>query len=120
MRQNVAQSGASTHTAITGSSPSLSALDGVTLNNILVATFAHGNASEPLSEFTATVDWGDDNTSSPVVATGGGVCLILEALELPAVQGRGERQDFQGHAAAERNLHRLVHDSHTAAADLPH
>jgi hypothetical protein len=44
--------------------------------------------------------------------------LVPEALELAVVEDRGERQDLQRHAPAERDLLRLVDDPHAAAADL--
>jgi hypothetical protein len=44
--------------------------------------------------------------------------LVLEALQLPGVQGRGERQHLQGHAPLQRELHRLVNHPHAAPADL--
>ena len=44
--------------------------------------------------------------------------LGLEPLQLPRVQGRGERQHLQRDAAVEGHLLRLVHDAHAAAAQL--
>ena len=44
--------------------------------------------------------------------------LVLEALQLPGVQRRRERQHLEGDAPAQRQLHRLVDDAHAAAADL--
>ena len=49
----------------------------------------------------------------------GGLGLVLEAGDLPAVEDGGEGQDLQGDAAAERNLLRLVDDAHASAADFP-
>ncbi len=59
--------------ATTGSGQTLNALDGVALSNVVVATFTHGNNSEPIGEFAATINWGDGTTSSGVIsATGSG------------------------------------------------
>ena len=61
---------------------------------------------------------GVDRDDVRVVQAGGGLGLDLEPLELPGVERRGERQDLQRHAAAERDLLGLVDDPHAAAADL--
>src|SRR5262245_49216939 len=47
-------------------------------------------------------------------------CLgfVLEPLQLLGVQGGGERQYFQGHASAERQLLSFVDHSHTTATNL--
>ncbi len=55
-----------------------------------------------------------------MVQLGGGVGLGAEPLELAAIEGRGKREHFQGDPAPERDLPRLVHNAHTAAADLTH
>ena len=61
---------------------------------------------------------GVDRHDVGVVQAGGGLGLELEPLELPGVERRGEGQDLQRHAAAERDLLGLVDDAHAAAADL--
>jgi hypothetical protein len=53
-----------------------------------------------------------------VLQAGGGLGLVLEALQLPGVERRGERQHLQGDAAAQRQLLRLVDDAHAAPAHL--
>ena len=49
---------------------------------------------------------------------GGRLGLVLEAGDLPGVEHGGERQHLQRHAAAQRDLLRLVDHAHAAAADL--
>ncbi len=44
--------------------------------------------------------------------------LRLKTLELPAIQGGGEREYFQGHLTAERDLVGFVNHPHAAAADF--
>jgi hypothetical protein len=44
--------------------------------------------------------------------------LVFEALQLLGIEGGRERQDLQGHAAAERNLYGFVNHAHAAPADL--
>ena len=61
---------------------------------------------------------GVDRHDVRVVQAGGGLGLDLEPLQLPRVHRRGERQDLQRHAAAERELLGLVDDPHAAPADL--
>jgi hypothetical protein len=41
------------------------------LANVTLATFTHGDGSEPASEFTATVDWGDGASSAATVSLTG-------------------------------------------------
>jgi hypothetical protein len=53
-----------------------------------------------------------------VVEAGDRPRLVLEALQLPRVHRRRERQHLQRHAPVEGNLLRLVNDAHAAAADL--
>jgi len=45
--------------------------------------------------------------------------LVFEALQLLGIEGGRERQYLEGHAAAKRDLHRLVDHAHAAPADLP-
>ena len=45
--------------------------------------------------------------------------LVLEAGDLPAVEHGGKGKHFQRHAAAQRNLLRLIDHAHASAADLP-
>ena len=61
---------------------------------------------------------GVDRDDVRVVQAGGGLGLELEPLQLPRVHRRGNRQDLQRHAAAERDLLGLVDDPHAAPADL--
>ncbi len=53
-----------------------------------------------------------------VVQLGRRLRLVLEALQLPGVERRGERQDLQGDPPGQRDLLGLVDDPHAAAADL--
>jgi hypothetical protein len=53
-----------------------------------------------------------------VVQAGRSLRFVLEALQLPGIECRGERQHFQRHPPAERNLLGFVHHSHAPAADL--
>jgi hypothetical protein len=45
--------------------------------------------------------------------------LVLEALQLPGVEGGGERQDLEGHPPAQGDLFGLVDDAHAAAGVCP-
>ena len=44
--------------------------------------------------------------------------LVLEALQLARVEGRGERQHLQRHAPPQRDLLGLVDHAHAAPADF--
>jgi uncharacterized repeat protein (TIGR01451 family) len=46
------------------------------LNNVTVATFTHGNNTEPASDFTATIQWGDGTSSTGTVTLSGGVYTV--------------------------------------------
>ena len=46
--------------------------------------------------------------------------LVVEALQLPRVHRRRERQHLQRHPPAQRHLLRLVDDAHAAPAHLAH
>ena len=59
-----------------------------------------------------------DRDDVGVVQAGGGLGLGLEALQLPAVQGRSERQHLQRHPPPQRDLLGLVDHPHAASADL--
>ena len=61
---------------------------------------------------------GVDGDDVRVVERGGGAGFVLEAGQLLLVEHRGERQDLQRDAAAERELLGLVDDAHAAAAEL--
>ena len=63
---------------------------------------------------------GKDGHNVRMVQVGGRLGLVVEAGHLLAVQDRSKRQHFQGHAAVQRHLPRLVDHAHAAAADLPH
>ncbi|HEX5442235.1 MAG TPA: DUF4214 domain-containing protein, partial [Pirellulales bacterium] len=69
-------SGTATATARIAEAPFFS--DGVPLSGVeqstltaVVATFTHGDGSEPASEFTATIDWGDGATSTGNISSSG-------------------------------------------------
>src|SRR5262249_269166 len=47
-----------------------------------------------------------------------GVRFIAKALQLPRIHRSGKRQDLQRHLPAERDLLRLVADTHAAPADF--
>jgi hypothetical protein len=53
-----------------------------------------------------------------VVQRGGGAGLVFEPLQVTRIEHRGERQDLEGDAAAQRELLGLVDHAHAAAADL--
>jgi hypothetical protein len=44
-----------------------------------VATFTHGNDTEPASDFVATIDWGDGSTTIGSVTQVGGVYIVTGA-----------------------------------------
>lgn len=46
------------------------------LTNVAVATFTHGNNTEPASDFTATIQWGDGTSSTGTVTLSGGVYTV--------------------------------------------
>jgi large repetitive protein len=56
--------------AITASSAAPRTMEGRTLN-ATVATFKDADTSEPISSYTATIDWGDGHTSSGTVQSSG-------------------------------------------------
>ena len=60
----------------------------------------------------------EDRHDVGVVQLSGGVGLGAEPLELAAIEGRREREHLQGDPAPERDLPRLVDDTHASAADL--
>ena len=60
----------------------------------------------------------EDRHDVAMVQIGRRLRLGLKPQEVPRVHRRGERQYLQGDPAAERNLHRLVDDSHAASANL--
>ena len=62
--------------ALLGSSVTLSGFERTSLENVLVATFAHGDGSEPASHFTATISWGDGSTSTGVVTESATTYLV--------------------------------------------
>ena len=53
-----------------------------------------------------------------VMQLGGGLGFVVETLQLLGVEGGGEGQHLQGHAASQRQLHRFIDDAHAAATDL--
>ena len=53
-----------------------------------------------------------------VMQLGGRLGFVAEAGDLPLIEHRGERQNFQRHLAIERLLVCFVDDAHAAAADL--
>ena len=62
---------------------------------------------------------GKDRNDIGMVELRGGLGLVFEAGDLPAVEDCRERQDLQGHAPAQRDLLGLVDDAHAAPADFP-
>lgn len=46
------------------------------LSNVAVATFTHGNNTEPASDFTATIHWGDGTSSTGTVTLSGGIYTV--------------------------------------------
>ena len=52
----------------TDSVPHLAGVEGSPLNGVTVATFTDANPNAPLSEFTATIDWGDGTTGTATIA----------------------------------------------------
>ena len=46
-------------------------VSGKTQNNIKVATFTHANGVEPASAFVATINWGDNSTSTGTITESG-------------------------------------------------
>ncbi len=54
-----------------GLSQTLSASEGQQTGNTLIATFQDGNAGALLSDFSATITWGDGTTSAGTIQSGG-------------------------------------------------
>ena len=59
-----------------------------------------------------------DGHDPRVVEQGGGLRLDPKSRQMVRVEGRGERQDLQGHPPAQGNLHRFVNHPHPSPADL--
>jgi large repetitive protein len=60
--------------ALTASSPGpIAATEGAPLTGVVVATFTDANPGAPVSDFTATINWGDGSVSTGVVTQPGGV-----------------------------------------------
>jgi uncharacterized repeat protein (TIGR01451 family) len=62
---------------ISGSGASFGVAQFDALNNVVVATFSHLNGSELAGDFSATIDWGDDTTSTGTVVLAGGTYQVL-------------------------------------------
>ena len=62
---------------------------------------------------------GKDRNDIGMIELRGGLGLMFEAGDLPAVEHRRERQDLQGDPPAQRDLLGLVDDAHAAPADFP-
>ena len=60
----------------------------------------------------------EDGHDVRVVQLCGGLRLDLESLSLLGIDGRGEREHFQGDMAAQRDLLGLVNDPHASTADF--
>ena len=52
-------------------SPHPSVVSGKNQSNVTVATFTHANGVEPASDFVATINWGDDSTSTGTITLSG-------------------------------------------------
>jgi hypothetical protein len=57
--------------SITATAIAVSGFERSALTNVAVATFTHGNGAEPAGNFTVSIDWGDDTSSSGVVTESG-------------------------------------------------
>jgi large repetitive protein len=60
---------------LTPSGASITPTEGQAFSNVVVGSFTDANASAPVSDFTATIDWGDGSpvtAASSIVSTGGG------------------------------------------------
>ena len=62
---------------------------------------------------------GVDRDDVPVLELRGGARLVSKALQLASIEKARKGQHLERHASTERDLLRLVHDAHAAAADLP-
>jgi hypothetical protein len=60
---------------------------------------------------------GEDGDDVGVVELRGGLGFYLETAEVEGIEGGGEGEDLEGHAAVERELLGLEDDAHAAAAD---
>jgi uncharacterized repeat protein (TIGR01451 family) len=49
---------------------------GLVQNNIIVATFTHANGVEPVSAFSATINWGDNTTSQGTITQSGTTYVV--------------------------------------------
>ncbi len=112
-------------TALTATAHNLSATVGVPLSAVTAATFTDANTAAPLSDFTASVHWGDGSGSSPatVEPTLGGAGTIhrpgrahlrehrqLHNPDEHHRRGRERRQShFDGHR---RHAHHRQHRGH--------
>jgi hypothetical protein len=61
--------------ALTPSGTTITPIEGTPFTFVVVGSFTDANAAAPLSDFTATIDWGDGSgvfAASAIISTGGG------------------------------------------------
>ncbi len=66
-------------TTLTLASATASAVEGVPANGVVVATFTDPNLSHQAGDYTATIDWGDGNTSGGFVDGSSGNFTVIGA-----------------------------------------
>jgi hypothetical protein len=66
-------------TGLRSAGVAFSAFEFSELTNVGVAFFAHGDGSEPPSDFNATIDWGDRTTTQGMVTTFRGIYVVFQS-----------------------------------------
>jgi hypothetical protein len=64
---------------LTGTAAAISATEGQAANSVTVATFTDSNPSAPASDFTASINWGDQQTSTGTVTLSNGVFSVTSS-----------------------------------------
>jgi len=66
-----------TEAPINGTGAALTGTPGTAISAATVATFTHGDGSEPASGLSATIDWGDGQTSAGTVSESSGTYTVV-------------------------------------------
>ena len=72
---------------LTAEGATLTGTAGTLLNDVVVATFTDANPGATEADFTATVDWGTDQTSTGTISTEAGNVFVVTASNTYAAPG---------------------------------
>src|SRR5207302_2340297 len=75
-----------TDAALTASTSAVNAVEGTAFTGT-VATFTDANPNAPLSDFTATITWGDGQTSAGTITVGSGGSFTVTGTHSYATEG---------------------------------